>query len=150
MPRTANDGINAMQKNNPNSIWVTQAWEGQGKFPEGTPPDIFLNNVSKKSVLVMDIFNDGNNAWERRNGFNQTPWSWGVLSNMGNKTGMYGKLDRFANEFHRALHTTPSNTLIGTGINPEGIENNPVVFDFIYDLPWRGKDAITRKRKKTK
>lgn len=142
MPRTVNDGLNAMQKNNPNSIWVTQAWEGQGKFPEGTPPDIFLNNVPKKSVLVVDIFNDGDNAWERRNGFNQTPWSWGVLSNMGNKTGMYGKLDRFANEFHRALNTTPGNTLIGMGINPEGIENNPVLFDFIYDLAWQGKQKV--------
>lgn len=62
---------------------------------------------------------------------------------------MYGKLDRFANEFHRALNTTPGNTLTGMGINPEGIENNPVVFDFIYDLPWWGKEAITSKRKRT-
>lgn len=142
LPRTANDALNAMRQNNPQSIWLMQAWEGQYNFPEGTPPDIFLNNLPKDAIMVLDIYNDGDNAWDRRNGFNQTPWIWGVLSNMGNKTGMYGKLDRFATEFNRALNTAPGKSLTGMGINPEGIENNPVVFDFIYDLPWNGKEKV--------
>lgn len=140
LARTANDAMKAMRRNNPQSIWIMQAWEGQRNFPEGTPPNIFINNLTKDAIMVLDIYNDCDNAWELRNGFNQTPWSWGVLSNMGNKTGMYGKLDRFAIEFFRALNSSAGKTLAGMGINPEGIENNPVVFDFIYDLPWNGKE----------
>ena len=30
-----------------------------------------------------------------------------------------------------------SKTMKGVGITPEGIENNPVMYELLYELPWR-------------
>jgi alpha-N-acetylglucosaminidase len=58
------------------------------------------------------------------------------VSNFGEKNGLYGKLQRFADEVYRAKNGPYRNCLKGVGIIPEGIRNNPVVYDFMSELAW--------------
>jgi alpha-N-acetylglucosaminidase len=58
------------------------------------------------------------------------------VTNFGEKSGLYGKLQRFANEVHAANTSEYASLMKGVGIMPEGIHNNPVVFNLVLDLAW--------------
>jgi alpha-N-acetylglucosaminidase len=46
-------------------------------------------------------------------------------------------MDRVINSFYMAKEHANGKTLSGVGTTPEGIENNPVMFELLYELPWR-------------
>ena len=54
---------------------------------------------------------------------------------------MYGRLQRFAHEVHYARTGSYASLLKGIGIIPEGINNNPVVYDFMASLAWQ-QDSV--------
>ena len=41
------------------------------------------------------------------------------------------------NGYYNACAHVNGKTLRGVGATPEGIENNPVMFELLYELPWR-------------
>lgn len=45
--------------------------------------------------------------------------------------------DSFAAMYYDACAHTNGKMLHGVGATPEGIENNPVMFELLYELPWR-------------
>jgi alpha-N-acetylglucosaminidase len=117
------------QKYFPNSTWVLQGWGDN-------PGDDLLNGLDKKHTLVIELFGENTNNWEKRKAYNGTPFVWANVSNFGEKNGLYGKLQRFADEVYRAKNGPYRNYLKGVGIIPEGIRINPVVFDFMSELAW--------------
>lgn len=123
-----------MQKHFPSSTWVLQGWGGN-------PSKELLGGLNKKNILVIELFGENTNNWEQRNGYEQTPFIWSSVNNFGEKVGLYGKLERFAAEVYRTKNSQYAHLLKGVGIIPEGINNNPVVFDLILELAWQ-KDSI--------
>ncbi|PZP45280.1 MAG: alpha-N-acetylglucosaminidase [Pseudopedobacter saltans] len=118
-----------MQKNIPNSTWVLQGWQAN-------PTDKLLDKLDKSHVLIQELFGENTDNWFKRKGYNNTPFIWCTVTNFGEKQGLYGKLQRFADEVYRAKTSTYANEMKGIGIMPEGINNNPVVYDFVLDLNW--------------
>ena len=56
---------------------------------------------------------------------------------------MYGRMDRVIDGFYLARNHPNGKTMKGVGITPEGIENNPVMYELLFELPWR-KEKFTK------
>ncbi|MFV8327531.1 alpha-N-acetylglucosaminidase TIM-barrel domain-containing protein [Flavobacterium sp. ZS1P14] len=118
-----------MQSIFPNSTWVLQGWGGN-------PRKELLKDLQKDTVLVVDLFGENQNNWETSNAYNGTPWIWCSVNNFGEKPGLYGKLQRVIEEPHRALQTPQGHYMKGIGIIPEGILNNPLLYDLSLNSAW--------------
>ncbi len=128
----AKAGLNiqrAMQQHFPGSIWVLQGWLDN-------PSKALLSETDKSHLLIQELAGENTNDWERRNGFEGTPFIWCTVTNFGERPGINGKLQRFATEVNRASTGKFSQYMKGVGIMPEGINNNPVAYDLLLELAW--------------
>jgi alpha-N-acetylglucosaminidase len=67
-----------------------------------------------------------------------------MLLNYGGNVGLHGKMDNVIDNFYLAkADPHASATLKGVGMTPEGIENNPVMYELVMELPWR-PDRFTK------
>lgn len=121
-----------MHKHFPKSIWVLQGWQDN-------PKKDLLKLLDKEYVLVQELFGENTNNWETRNGYEGTPFIWSTVTNFGERPGINGKLQRFADEVYRASNGTFSSLMKGVGIIPEGIHNNPVTYEFLLELVWHSE-----------
>lgn len=122
----------SMQNHYPGSTWVLQGWQAN-------PSKELLGRLDKSKTLVIELFGENTANWERRNGYENTPFVWAHVSNFGEKTGLYGKLQRFADEVYRAHTGAYRNLMKGVGFIPEGINNNPPAYDLMADLAWQNQ-----------
>lgn len=119
----------AMLKANPDSVWVLQGWQGN-------PKQQLLDGLLRPRTLIINMESDD---WEKREGFGGTPWIWGIINNFGENTGMFGALPRVASEPWRAKSGPYGSSMAGVGALMEGIDNNPVVYDLLFDVAWRSE-----------
>ena len=117
---------NSMLQANPESIWVLQGWQEN-------PKDELLNGLLRDHILVLNL---GSHDWEKRKGFNGSPWVWGIVNNFGENTGLFGDLPRIASEPVRAAQGPYGRTMTGIGALMEGVDNNPVVYDLLFEMAW--------------
>jgi len=119
-----------MQRNFPGSTWVLQGWQDN-------PKQKMLEGLDKSHVLVQELFGEFTNNWEKRNGYEGTPFIWCMVNNFGERPGVYGKLQRYADEVYRIRESPYKSLLKGVGIMPEGLNNNPPAYDLMLELGWR-------------
>lgn len=126
-------GINivyGMKSSFSKSIWVFQGWEGN---PKGE----LLKNIANEDVLILDLDCDNTPQWENRNGWDGKPWIWSMITNYGANEGLFGRIDVIANEPFRALnHSKYPSSLKGIGAMMEGIENNSVIYELLFEAKW--------------
>lgn len=117
--------------------WQTNGGERVYHYLSRVPPEkvLILELAAERGPTVFDMSYtpDGSpyqsNYWGR-------PWVWCLLFNYGQAPGMYGNLSFVATE-PRASFALPNATTRGVGIAPEGIMNNPVVFELMFETAWR-------------
>ncbi|SEV92472.1 alpha-N-acetylglucosaminidase [Chitinophaga sp. YR573] len=117
----------AMQQYFPGAIWVLQGWQDN-------PRKELLAETDKSTILVQELFGENTNNWETRGSYEHTPFIWCTVTNFGERPGLSGKLQRFADEVYRASQS--SEYMKGVGIMPEGINNNPVTYELLLELGW--------------
>ncbi|MDR2907573.1 MAG: alpha-N-acetylglucosaminidase [Bacteroidales bacterium] len=115
-----------------NPKWLIQAW-GANPRQQG------LDALDSSQLIVLDLFSDGKRRWE--NSYKRTDgmphkFMFCMLHNFGGRSGLHGRMAKTIDEFYRAKEQYP-NTLLGVGATMEAIENNPVVYELLYELPWR-------------
>ncbi len=125
---------NSMLQANSEAVWVLQGWQGN-------PKDDLLNGLLRSRVLVLNL---ESHDWEKRKGFNGSPWVWGVINNFGENTGMFGDLQRIASEPIRASRSPYGRTMVGIGALMEGVNNNPVVYDLLFEMAWHSEPVDVR------
>ncbi|MBV4358819.1 alpha-N-acetylglucosaminidase [Pinibacter aurantiacus] len=128
----------AVASHYPGSIWVLQAWQGN-------PHENLLDGFGKGHTLVLDLFGESDNNWEKRNGYSGHPWLWCMINNFGEKTGMTGKLHKAVVEPLRAAESEAGKSMKGIGIIPEGIENNNVLYDLLLEMAWHQQPVVLTK-----
>jgi alpha-N-acetylglucosaminidase len=126
-----------MQTYYPGSTWVLQGWQEN-------PSGALLQGLDRSKTIVIELFGENTNNWERRKGYDGTPFVWSNVSNFGEKTGLYGRLQRFADEVYRAKNGPYGQFLTGIGVIPEGIDNNPVAYDLMLELGWHREHVDVR------
>lgn len=136
--RKAGEAImGAMKAVNPNAVWVVQAW-GACPYPS------MIKHLKNGDMLVLDLYSEnrpqwGNSesTWYRKEGFNGHDWAFCMLLNFGGNVGMFGKLQHVVDGYYKARCSSFKSTMKGVGLTMEGIENNPVMYELVSELPWR-------------
>lgn len=130
--------MKAMKKANPKAVWVIQAWGAN-------PHDKMIQGLEQGDMLVLDLHSECRPQWgdpksegHRKNGFGKHDWIYCMLLNFGGNVGLHGKMDAVINGFYDAkADARAGQTLKGVGMTPEGIENNPMMYELLMELPWR-------------
>lgn len=137
--------MKAMKKANSKAVWVIQAWQAN-------PRPAMIDSLETGDLLVLDLssenrpmWGDKDSPWYREKGYGKHDWLYCMLLNFGGNIGMYGRMERVIDGFYSAKSHPNGKTLRGVGITMEGIENNPVMYELLFELPWRSEKFTKEK-----
>lgn len=129
--------MQAMKRANKNATWVIQAWQAN-------PRPAMIESLDKGDLLILDLYSESRpmwgadwSAWYRKDGYGKHEWIFNMLLNFGGRTGMHGKMEHLVDTYYEVKQHKSGKTLKGVGTTMEAIENNPVMFELLYELPWR-------------
>ncbi len=134
--------LSAMLRENPDAVWVIQSWQGN-------PTSELLRGLQdiedgKNHALILDLYAEkqpnyprgshDSQFWGYDTEFDRTPWLYCMLNNFGGRLGLHGHLDNLAREIPKVLNSCT--TFAGIGITPESDDNNPFLYDFLFESVW--------------
>ena len=129
----------------PGATWVMQGWLfGDNKeFWTKEATKAFLSKVPNDRLIVQDYANDRYKVWENQEAFYGKQWTYGYVHNYGGSNPVYGDLNFYKKELVSLLENPNKGNIVGYGVMPEGLNNNSIVYEYIYDLPWtQGKETV--------
>ena len=126
--------MSAMKRANPDAKWVIQSWNENPRKP-------LIDTLDRGELVVLDLYSETNPKWNRGNGYAGHDWVYCNLLNFGGNIGLHGRMDSLIDGFYAAQTDSVrgGNLLTGVGATPEGIENNPVMYELTFELPWRSE-----------
>ncbi|MGO4891321.1 alpha-N-acetylglucosaminidase TIM-barrel domain-containing protein [Flavobacterium sp. W21_SRS_FM6] len=133
----------SIQQSAPGATWVMQGWMfgADEEFWDLASIEAFLNKVPDDKVMIHDIGNDRYHVWQRAKGFFNKQWIYGFIHNYGGSNPVYGDFDYYQQQVSELLISPEAGNVTGFGVFPEGINNNSVVYDYMFDLPWNNQGA---------
>lgn len=125
---------NAMLKANPEGKWVIQFWQWSGAQYN------VLDQVEKGKLIVLDLFSDAHTHFGAYKGHDAVYCS---LANFGGRTGLFGRFNGVIDGYFN--NKASFSNIKGIGATPEAIEQVPVLYDILFELPWHATkpDAAT-------
>jgi alpha-N-acetylglucosaminidase len=133
----------------PNGKWVMQGWlfRSDPQFWDNRAIAAFLSGVPDDRMLILDFSNDSNaekkgedptanNDWKDHESFFGKPWVNGMIHTFGGNNNVKGNLPLIAAQPGEVLASPQRGNLVGWGMDPEGIENNEVVYELMTDIGW--------------
>ncbi len=118
----------AMEAANPGSQWVIQQWQW-------SPTQKYaLTAVPAGRLVVLDLFSDGSPAFDSYSGYAPQDAVFCAIPNFGGRSGLMGRLTNLTNNYF--LYKGKYSSIKGIGAAPEAIEQTPVTYDLIFQLPW--------------
>ncbi len=120
------------------AVWVAQHWQSN-------PTTNVTHNIPQGRLIILDLHGDQyadtacSGQHTTADGQNHN-WVWGQVSNFGGNVGIFGRMARLIDCFYTARDNKEANGLVGIGALPEGIENNAMLYDLLYALPWTTTD----------
>jgi alpha-N-acetylglucosaminidase len=136
MGRAISEAMTAVDEK---AVWVMQGWVffNNAKFWQPPQTEAILRSVPDDRLLLLDLFCDENPVWNKTNAFYGKPWVWCILQNFGNTVKVHGQLKKINKELFEAAASPQRGKLCGIGMIQEGLDYNPVVFDFMTEMAWR-------------
>lgn len=127
----------AMRRHNPSSVWTLQAWGGN-------PDPEIVRSVPTDEILLLDLSSPAMPRWgdphfptSCTGEFEGRDWVYCMLLNYGGNEGLFGRASNVIRGFYDAKAAPAGKSLKGIGLTMEGIENNPVMYELLLELPWR-------------
>ncbi|VCX37731.1 unnamed protein product [Gulo gulo] len=132
----------AMITVDPDAVWLLQGWlfQHQPQFWGPAQVRAVLGAVPRGRLLVLDLFAESQPVYLRTASFHGQPFIWCMLHNFGGNHGLFGALEA-VNQGPATARLFPNSTMVGTGMAPEGIGQNEVVYALMAELGWR-KDPV--------
>ena len=126
----------------PDAVWLLQGWlfQHQPQFWGPAQVSAVLGAVPRGRLLVLDLFAESQPVYIHTASFQGQPFIWCMLHNFGGNHGLFGALEA-VNRGPAAARLFPNSTMVGTGMAPEGIGQNEVVYALMAELGWR-KDPV--------
>ncbi|XP_063869579.1 alpha-N-acetylglucosaminidase-like [Scylla paramamosain] len=128
----------ALKKGDPEAVWVTQGWMffSDRDFWQKPQAKAYLTAVPQGKMLVLDLVSEDSPQYGRLESFFGQPFIFCLLNNYGGVRGIYGNVNVLLKNLADARQY-PNSSLIGTGMTPEGIGSNYVIFDLLSEMSWR-------------
>lgn len=131
----------AMTAQDPSATFVMQAWLFHSGFWTPDRVQAYLSGVpSGDAMLILDLNTDAGPLWQQYDSYYGKQWAWCMLHNYGGRRALYGNLTRIANGPVEDIMQSPS--MVATGLTPEAIENNPVVYELMFEMGWRSEAPV--------
>ena len=123
----------AMETAKPGSQWVIQQWQWSATQKYS------LYAVPAGKLIVLDLFSDGSPAFDTYNGYaledaNPQEAVFCAIPNFGGRSGLMGRLNNLTDNYFK--YKAKYASIKGIGAAPEAIEQTPVTYDLIFQLPW--------------
>lgn len=120
----------AMEAAKKGSQWVIQQWQWDGNQRRS------VGAVPVGRLVVLDLFSDGRPAFDAYNGYAPQDAVFCAIPNFGGRSGLMGRLNNLADNYftYKAKYAG----IKGIGAAPEAIEQTPVTYDLLFQLPWMG------------
>ncbi|GAB1603501.1 alpha-N-acetylglucosaminidase-like isoform X3 [Argonauta hians] len=124
---------NSLIAADPQAVWLMQGWLFQDTaFWKAPQAKALLTSVPMGRMIVLDLFAEINPLWKQLNSFYGQPFVWCMLHNFGGTMDLYGDLDS-VNVGPSDARSATNSSMIGTGLAPEGIFQNYVMYEFLLD-----------------
>lgn len=120
----------AMEAAKGGSQWVIQQWQWNGNQA------LSVNAVPAGRLVVLDLFSDGRPAFDRYGGYAPQDAVFCAIPNFGGRSGVMGRLNNLADNYF--MYKAKFASIKGVGAAPEAIEQTPVTYDLLFQLPWMG------------
>lgn len=130
----------------PDAVWVMQGWlfGADSHFWDPTAIFAYLSQVPDDRLMILDIGNDRYpSVWKNAKAFGGKPWIYGYVHNYGGSNPVYGDLDYYRQDIPGIAANPDKGKLAGFGMFPEGLHNNSIVYEAVYDLAWGAGQAST-------
>ena len=129
----------SMTKADPKATWVMQGWlfSYQSDFWKAPQIKAILNAVPNDRMIILDLWSENHPMWKKTDAYFGKSWIWCMLHNFGGNVCMFGKMDEIAKDPATALKDPASGNLLGLGLTPEAIEQNPVIYELMLENIWR-------------
>ena len=154
LARFAQSVFEGIRAGDPDGIWVMQGWlfRDNPGFWDDRSVKAFLSGVPDDRMILLDYSNDSEaknkdaaldptkgNIWKRDMGFHGKRWIDGMLHTFGGNNNVKGNLALIAAQPLAARTSPDRGRLVGWSMDPEGIENNEVVYELMTDVGWRSE-----------
>ncbi|XP_053394344.1 alpha-N-acetylglucosaminidase-like isoform X2 [Mercenaria mercenaria] len=124
----------AMTAADPQAVWLMQGWLFSHNTEYWKPPQVkaLLTSVPKGRMIVLDLFAEVLPVYKSTHSFYGQPFIWCMLHNFGGTMELYGVIDN-VNEGPFNARKFVNSTMIGTGLTPEGIFQNEVMYEIMNE-----------------
>ncbi|XP_064895316.1 alpha-N-acetylglucosaminidase isoform X1 [Columba livia] len=138
LSRVSNAVFRSMTGADPEALWLMQGWlfQHQPDFWQPAQVRALLHGVPLGRMIVLDLFAESKPVYQWTESFYGQPFIWCMLHNFGGNHGLFGTVEAI-NRGPFAARRFPNSTMVGTGLVPEGIEQNDMVYELMNELGWR-------------
>ena len=100
----------------------------------------FVDSVPPGRFVIIDMAYSGLGEWTKWNNASYfgADFIWSALHNFGDTSGLKGDMTRIASIVPSVQSTTSS--MMGIGGTPEGIDQNPAYYEFLFDQAFASSD----------
>lgn len=115
----------AMTNANADGKWVIQFWQWSSEQYN------VLSQVEKGELIVLDLFSDAHTHFSE---YQNHEAIYCMLPNFGGRTGLFGRLTKVMTDYY--TQKSSYSNIKGIGATPEAIEQSPILYDALFELPW--------------
>ncbi|KAH0956765.1 hypothetical protein HN011_009096 [Eciton burchellii] len=130
--------FSAMHAADPQAVWLMQGWLFVHDSTFWTEPRVksILTSVPKGRMLILDLQSEQFPQYSRLKSYYGQLFIWCMLHNFGGTLGMFGSA-QIINQRTFEARNMNSSTMIGTGLTPEGINQNYVIYELMSEMAYR-------------
>lgn len=131
----------SMAMADPKATWIMQGWlfHHGAKFWKPTQVKALLDAVPNDKMIILDLWSENHPVWQRTEAYYGKPWIWNMLHNFGGNISLYGRMDEVATSPIKTLQDPNAGKMVGIGLTPEAIEQNPALYQLMLDNVWTDK-----------
>ncbi|XP_011306418.1 alpha-N-acetylglucosaminidase [Fopius arisanus] len=120
------------------AIWIMQGWLFVHDIEFWTEPRVeaFVTAVPIGKMIVLDLQSEQFPQYSRLKSYYGQPFIWCMLQNFGGTLGMFGSATIINKRISDARNMKGS-TMVGTGLTPEGINQNYIIFELMNEMAYR-------------
>jgi alpha-N-acetylglucosaminidase len=132
-----------LQAGDPNAVWIMQGWLFYNERDYWKTPEVeaLLRGVPDGKMIILDLSAERYEVWRAQPAVAKKGFIYCTLHNFGQNTALGGDLEGYiekpkALQPYNGSHFTSIPNQLGFGLTPEGIDQNPVVYELLCDAMW--------------
>ena len=131
--------FSGIDKADPEGKWIIQTWPFKElDFWNTQRTKAYFDGVPDSRMIALELMGESwfYTGWYKHNGWYGKQWIWSVIQNFGDNVSMHGGLTQIHDNYEKVLSSPEKGKLSGMDLMMEGLDYNPVVYEFVADMMW--------------